>query len=422
MLNQDEDKSNKEQEKSTSVSQSIEAEIKSVEGQGNGLAIASLISSFFVPFLGIILGFISKSKSKKSGFKTNKLATAGIIIGFIFTAIGLAITTLLIVWAVNKSRVVERAESGLTSSNNGGDSDKTDCSFRGESDGRYYKSNGELVTEEDDSEEYNGCIGTVTIKGYASVESASGGYDGSETGSIVRFHITENTNSYFEDFLSKFKNSEYVNSDSFSLGCLQDAKIHQMPVFGEENIQNYTNETDTAKFLASSRYSQVTIKATRSVGKVMGGIGGSPICYSYLGSFKVLATDDYRAKLANEVNQKIDESYLIGKVYRNYAASGETGVFEAGGILSLSWGLDYAGPNDDRPRAGTGSWSVNEADGTLTISGSNLSNGTYRDIKFYSYGEDIFGLSNEGYVALIIGGNESKVDGYFDYLQTTLGG
>ncbi len=52
---------------------------------GHGLGIASLITSFFVGIVGIILGIIGLNKSKKAGCK-NGLAIAGIIIGAIQTA------------------------------------------------------------------------------------------------------------------------------------------------------------------------------------------------------------------------------------------------------------------------------------------------------------------------------------------------
>ena len=49
---------------------------------GKTLGIVALIVSFFFSVLGIILGFVAKSQSKKAGVK-NGPATAAIVIGFI---------------------------------------------------------------------------------------------------------------------------------------------------------------------------------------------------------------------------------------------------------------------------------------------------------------------------------------------------
>ena len=57
---------------------------------GKGLGVASLISAFFIPLLGLILGIVAKSKSKKAGFK-NGLATGGIVISVIGMVVSLII-------------------------------------------------------------------------------------------------------------------------------------------------------------------------------------------------------------------------------------------------------------------------------------------------------------------------------------------
>ena len=62
----------------------------------NALAIASLISSFFVSVLGIILGFVALNQIKKTGEQGRGLALAGIWIGFV--AVG--ITVLIIILQV----------------------------------------------------------------------------------------------------------------------------------------------------------------------------------------------------------------------------------------------------------------------------------------------------------------------------------
>jgi hypothetical protein len=61
--------------------------------QTSGLAIAALVVSFFIPFLGIILGFVARSDiSNSKGSKTGEnLANLGIILGFIFTFLQVAL-------------------------------------------------------------------------------------------------------------------------------------------------------------------------------------------------------------------------------------------------------------------------------------------------------------------------------------------
>lgn len=49
---------------------------------GKTLGVVALIVSFFFSILGIILGFVAKSQSKKAGVK-NGAATAAIVIGFL---------------------------------------------------------------------------------------------------------------------------------------------------------------------------------------------------------------------------------------------------------------------------------------------------------------------------------------------------
>jgi peptidyl-prolyl cis-trans isomerase B (cyclophilin B) len=60
----------------------------------NGIAIAALISSFFVSVLGIILGFVALNQIKTSGEQGRGLALAGIIIGFV--AVGITILIIIL--------------------------------------------------------------------------------------------------------------------------------------------------------------------------------------------------------------------------------------------------------------------------------------------------------------------------------------
>ena len=55
----------------------------------NGMAIASLVTSFLCSPLGIVLGFVAKGQIKKTGQSGNGLATAGIIIGVVSILFGI---------------------------------------------------------------------------------------------------------------------------------------------------------------------------------------------------------------------------------------------------------------------------------------------------------------------------------------------
>lgn len=55
----------------------------------NTLAIIALIAAFVIAPLGIVLGFIAQGQIKTSGEAGAGLAKAGIILGFVFTGLGL---------------------------------------------------------------------------------------------------------------------------------------------------------------------------------------------------------------------------------------------------------------------------------------------------------------------------------------------
>jgi hypothetical protein len=54
------------------------------------MAVAALIVVFFVPLIGLILGYVAKNQIRQSRWTLggNGLATAAIVIGWIFTALG----------------------------------------------------------------------------------------------------------------------------------------------------------------------------------------------------------------------------------------------------------------------------------------------------------------------------------------------
>lgn len=62
---------------------------------GKTLGIVALVVTFFISLLGIILGFVARSQSKKAGVK-NTPATVAIVLGFIFF-IGSLIATFVVI-------------------------------------------------------------------------------------------------------------------------------------------------------------------------------------------------------------------------------------------------------------------------------------------------------------------------------------
>lgn len=64
------------------------------EDPGKTLGIVGLVLAFIAPLIGLIVSLVARSKSKAAGFQ-NGLATAGIVIGAIFTAVALLVTIVL---------------------------------------------------------------------------------------------------------------------------------------------------------------------------------------------------------------------------------------------------------------------------------------------------------------------------------------
>lgn len=63
----------------------------------NGLAIAALVSSFFISLLGIILGHIALSQIRTSGEGGRGLAIAALVIGYV--SIAFAVLLLVVVFS-----------------------------------------------------------------------------------------------------------------------------------------------------------------------------------------------------------------------------------------------------------------------------------------------------------------------------------
>lgn len=78
----------------------------------NGIAIAALISSFFVSVLGIILGFVALNQIKTSGEQGRGLALAGIIIGFVAVGITVLVVIISVVAAATVGVAVTEMQVG----------------------------------------------------------------------------------------------------------------------------------------------------------------------------------------------------------------------------------------------------------------------------------------------------------------------
>lgn len=63
----------------------------------NTLAIVSLILAFFLPLIGAILGHVALGQIKKSGEEGRNLALAGVIIGWVLTALSILGTILFFI-------------------------------------------------------------------------------------------------------------------------------------------------------------------------------------------------------------------------------------------------------------------------------------------------------------------------------------
>lgn len=68
----------------------------------NGLAIAALVSSFFISLLGIILGHIALNQIKTTGEGGRGLAIAALVIGYASIAVALIAFVVIGVAAANR--------------------------------------------------------------------------------------------------------------------------------------------------------------------------------------------------------------------------------------------------------------------------------------------------------------------------------
>ncbi|TSD96645.1 DUF4190 domain-containing protein [Skermania sp. ID1734] len=73
----------------------------------NGLAIAALVCSLFFAPLGILFGHISLSQIKRTGDEGRGLAIAGLVIGYIFTVVGVVVTVVVVASVVSFMHAVD---------------------------------------------------------------------------------------------------------------------------------------------------------------------------------------------------------------------------------------------------------------------------------------------------------------------------
>jgi peptidyl-prolyl cis-trans isomerase B (cyclophilin B) len=57
------------------------------KADADGAAIAALICAFIIPVLGIIFGHVSRGQARRKGLEPSGVATAGCVLGYVFTAI-----------------------------------------------------------------------------------------------------------------------------------------------------------------------------------------------------------------------------------------------------------------------------------------------------------------------------------------------
>lgn len=80
---------------------------------GKTLGIVALVSVFFISILGLILGYVARSQSKKAGF-ANTPAKIAIILGWIFLVLSVIAGILLIIFSITAaSSMIEQLCEGM---------------------------------------------------------------------------------------------------------------------------------------------------------------------------------------------------------------------------------------------------------------------------------------------------------------------
>src|SRR5215469_3126105 len=69
----------------------------------DGFAIASLVTAFFLPILGIIFGHLSNHRAKLAHRARSGLAVAGLVLGYLFTGITALVIIIIVATASSLS-------------------------------------------------------------------------------------------------------------------------------------------------------------------------------------------------------------------------------------------------------------------------------------------------------------------------------
>ncbi|ONI86093.1 hypothetical protein ALI22I_25530 [Saccharothrix sp. ALI-22-I] len=75
----------------------------------NGMAVAALITAFLFSPVGIVLGIVARKQIRQTGEDGWGMATAGLIIGAVFTVLGLlafVLWVVLIVWLYREAGTI----------------------------------------------------------------------------------------------------------------------------------------------------------------------------------------------------------------------------------------------------------------------------------------------------------------------------
>lgn len=67
----------------------------------NGLAISAFILAFFVPPAAIVLGHVSRGEARRADRQPSGLATAGLVLGYIFTVLAVLAVVIVVAAAAN---------------------------------------------------------------------------------------------------------------------------------------------------------------------------------------------------------------------------------------------------------------------------------------------------------------------------------
>lgn len=70
-------------------------------GRTNGLALASIIVVWFSSIIGLVLGYVALSQIRRTGEDGQGMATTAVVVGWVFTVIGVIGSVILAVYYMN---------------------------------------------------------------------------------------------------------------------------------------------------------------------------------------------------------------------------------------------------------------------------------------------------------------------------------